>query len=467
MAKDYMKDRVKEIDAYNDLVSGEWWNSPEYDFLPDEWKERLKANPSANRFIVNPKKTDLSVYESFLNQINSFKDYNSQIINAYYDFLNSLPTTQVAQRRAAGLNPDLNGGSDIDNSQVESPTYQAPDYSLAESQAMRLQQAQFIGQCIVQAIQSAMGVVSQVQSFKINQGAIEQQQITNEWLPKVYGAQVASMNSGTKVNETSVGKIAAETKNLTEQGKLIEAQTVSTQKQVQYAEYNEGIKAALQGAKAIDGASDDYMRGYSSIIGSEADRLAIVDRLSKADQAAGLYRGFVDNQLRYTDYLDWYVQAAQQLQQNQFKLDRLMQESGMTAAQYDIDYTRSLDAAAAGLRFNKEQGYFAGYYGNLEGKTKALAENAGNTLGLQVDQLKLDNINTLSTLYTRLSNAARNGDVIAKQALFNMYMPGSYQFPMNNITGTAAAFGNLLQGATNGNPWNILTAPFNIFPSKL
>ncbi len=465
--KKYMQDRVDEINSYNDKVSGEWWNSEEYDYLPDSWKERLKANPFANKFLVNPKNTDMAVYESYLSQLNSFNDYNADIINEYFNFLNSLPTTQVAQRRAAGLNPDLNGGSDIDNSVTESPTTTMPDYSLAEAQALRLQQAQFIGQCVVQAIQSAMNVVGQIQGFKVSQGQIEQQQITNEWLPKVYKAQIDSMNSGTRVNTASVPKIEAETANLSEQGKLIQAQTTSAQKQVQYVEYNEGLNAALLGAKAVAGASDDYMRGYNSIIGSDADRLAIVERLSRADQAAGIYRGFVDHQLGYTEYMDWYVEAAQKLQQNQFKLDRLLQQSGMTAAEYDIEYTKSLNAAAAGARFNKEQGYYSAYYGNREGKTQALADNAGNTLALQVDQVKLDNIQTLSTLYTRLSNAARNGDVIAKQALFNMYMPGAYQFPMNNITGTASAVGNLLQSATNGNQWNLLTFPFNLFPSKL
>ncbi len=466
MAQKYMQERVDEINAYNDKISSEWWNSDEYDFLPDTWKERLKTNPFANKFLVNPKKTDLAAYESYLNQVNSFNDYNSKIVNEYFNFLNTLPTTQVAQRRAAGLNPDLNGGSDIDNSETESPSYTMPDYSLAESQALRLQQAQFIGQCIVQAIQSAMGVVGQIQGFKVSQGQIEQQQITNEWLPKVYQAQIDSMNSGTQVNKASVPKIEAETKNLTEQGELIQAQTISTQKQVQYAEYNEGIKAALAGQKAIENASDDYMRGYSSVIGSEADRLAIVERLSKADQAAGLYRGFVDHQLGFTEYMDWFVDAAQKLQQNQFQLDRLLQQSGMTAAQYDIEYTKALDAAAAGARFNKEQAYYSAYYGARDGRTQALADNAGNTLALQVDQIKLNNIKTISSLYTRLANAANNGDVIAKQALFNMYMPGAYQFPMNNLTGTASVFQNLIGEATNGNMWNLFTIPFTPFKSN-
>lgn len=461
-----MTDRVEEINAYNDKVSGEWWNSDEYDYLPDSWKERLKSNPYANKFIVNPKKTDMAVYESYLSQLNSYNEYNSKIINEYFNFLNTLPTTQVAQRRAAGLNPDLNGGSDIDNSEVQSPTYQAPDYSLAEAQALRLQQAQFIGQCIVQAIQSAMAVVGQIQGFKVSQGQIKQQQITNEWLPKVYKAQIDSMNSGTRVNTASVPKIEAETANLTEQGKLIQAQTTSAQKQVQYVEYNEGINAALRGAKAVDGASEDYMRGYNSIIGSEADRLAIIERLSKADQAAGLYRGFVDHQLGFTEYMDWFVDAAQKLQHNQFQLDRLLQQSGMTAAQYDIEYTKALDAAAAGARFNKEQAYYSAYYGARDGRTQALAENAGNTLSLQVDEIKLNNIKTISSLYSRLANAANNGDVIAKQALFNMYMPGAYQFPMNNITGTASVFQNLIGEATNGNMWNLFTIPFTPFKSN-
>ena len=138
---DTRKERAKEIDEFNESISSGSWLD-EYDWLPDSWLERLKANPGAQKFIYKNTNNglDLSVYESFLNHRAAFKKNIQDMLGGYYDWLNSLPTTQVAQRRAAGLNPDLNGGSDIEASDSSTPSYEMPDYSLAESQQMRLSQ---------------------------------------------------------------------------------------------------------------------------------------------------------------------------------------------------------------------------------------------------------------------------------------------------------------------------------------
>ena len=69
MASNTRKDRAKEIDDFNQSIeSGSWLD--EYDWLPDSWLERLKANPGAQKFIYKNTNNglDLSTYESFLNQ---------------------------------------------------------------------------------------------------------------------------------------------------------------------------------------------------------------------------------------------------------------------------------------------------------------------------------------------------------------------------------------------------------------
>lgn len=454
MATNTRKDRAKEIDDFNQSIeSGSWLD--EYDWLPDSWLERLKANPGAQTFIYKNTNNglDLAVYESFLNHRAAFKKNIQDILGGYYDWLNSLPTTQVAQRRAAGLNPDLNGGSDIDASDSNTPSFEMPDYSLAESQQMRLSQIQYIGQIVMQCAQAALGFIGQFQQIRGQALNNETTKIYNEHYPDLLQAQIDSLNSGTRVNNANVPKIEAETDNtktqtafVSKQGQMLDVEIKSKQAQLEYLEYNEGIKAALAGQNAIQDASDSYMKGYNSVIGSEADKVAALQRYAAADQSAGLIKGYVTNTLELSDYQRWHVEAAQKIAQNQFKLDMLLQDAGMSKAEYDQAYYNSLDASKAADRLNVENTYFSGYYGNLDSKAAAGALNAQNNLTEAVNNLKFDNVKALSMYVKRLENRAfLHKDPLAMDVLFRLSLGTNFVYWAPDIVnaGTTSLMGDI------------------------
>lgn len=451
---DTRKERAKEIDEFNESISSGSWLD-EYDWLPDSWKERLKANPGAQKFIFTDsnKGLDLSVYESFLNHRGAFNKNIQDILGAYYDWLNTLPTTQVAQRRAAGLNSDLNGGSDIEASDSNTPSFEMPDYSLAESQQMRLSQIQYIGQIVMQCAQTALGFIGQFQQIRGQALNNETTKIYNEHYPDLLKAQIDSLNSGTRVNNANVPKIEAETENtktqtsyVSKQGQMLDVEIKSKQAQLEYLEYNEGIKAALAGQNAIQDASDSYMKGYNSVIGSEADKVAALQRYAAADQSAGLIKGYVTNTLELNDYMRWHVEACQKIAQNQFKLDMLLQDAGMSKAEYDQAYYNSLDASKAAGRFNAENTYFSGYYGNLDAKAASGALNAQNNLTEAVNNIKFDNVKALSMYVKQLENRAfLHKDPLAMDVLFRLSLGTDFVYWAPDIVnaGTTSLMGDI------------------------
>lgn len=451
---DTRKERAKEIDEFNESISSGSWLD-EYDWLPDSWKERLKANPGAQKFIYTDsnKGLDLSVYESFLNHRGAFNKNIQDILGAYYDWLNTLPTTQVAQRRAAGLNSDLNGGSDIEASDSSSPSFEMPDYSLAESQQMRLSQIQYIGQLVMQCAQTALGFIGQYQQIRGQALNNKTTEIYNEHYPELLQAQIDSLKSGSDVNKVNVNKIKAETdlakgqtKFVSKQGEMLDVEIKSKQAQLNYMEYNEGIKAALAGQNAIQDASDSYMKGYNSVIGSEADKVAALQRYAAADQSAGLIKGYVTNTLELSDYQRWQVEAAQKIAQNQFKLDMLLQDAGMSKAEYDQAYYNSLDASKAAGRINAENTYFSGYYGNLDAKAAAGALNAQNNLTEAVNNIKFDNVKALSMYVKQLENRAfLHRDPLAMDVLFRLSLGTDFVYWAPDIVnaGTTSLMGDI------------------------
>lgn len=454
MASNTRKDRAKEIDDFNQSIeSGSWLD--DYDWLPDSWLERLKANPGAQKFIYKNTNNglDLSTYESFLNHRGAFLKNIQDMLGGYYDWLNSLPTTQVAQRRAAGLNSDLNGGSDIEASDSNTPSFEMPDYSLAESQQMRLSQIQYIGQIVMQCAQTALGFISQFQQIRGQALNNETTKIYNEHYPDLLQAQIESLNSGTRVNNANVPKIEAETENtktqtafVSKQGQMLDVEIKSKQAQLEYLEYNEGIKAALAGQNAIQDASDSYMKGYNSVIGSEADKVAALQRYAAADQSAGLIKGYVTNTLELSDYQRWHVEAAQKIAQNQFKLDMLLQDAGMSKAEYDQAYYSSLDASKAVGRLNAENTYFSGYYGNLDAKAAAGALNAQNNLTEAVNNIKFDNVKALSIYVKQLENRAfLHKDPLAMDVLFRLSLGTDFVYWAPDIVnaGTTSLMGDI------------------------
>lgn len=451
---DTRKERAKEIDEFNQSIeSGSWLN--DYDWLPDSWLERLKANPGAQKFIYtnSNKGLDLSVYESFLNHRAAFNKNIQDMLGGYYDWLNSLPTTQVAQRRAAGLNSDLNGGSDIEASDSNTPSYQAPDYSLAESQQMRLSQIQYIGQIVMQCAQTALGFIGQYQQIRGQALNNKTAEIYNEHYPDLLQAQIDNLKSGSNVNDANVNKINADTdlaksqnNYVSKQGQMLDVEIKSKQAQLEYLEYNEGIKAALAGQNAIQDASDSYMKGYNSVIGSEADKVAALQRYAAADQSAGLIKGYVTNTLELSDYQRWHVEAAQKIAQNQFKLDMLLQDAGMSKAEYDQSYYNSLDASKAAGRLNAENTYFSGYYGNLDAKAAAGALNAQNNLTEAVNNIKFDNVKALSMYVKQLENRAfLHKDPLAMDVLFRLSLGTDFLYWAPDIVnaGTTSLMGDI------------------------
>ncbi len=461
MASNTRKERAQEIDEFNESISSGSWLD-EYSWLPDSWLERLKANPGAQKFIYKNTNNglDLSVYESFLNHRAAFKKNIQDMLGGYYDWLDSLPTTQVAQRRAAGLNSDLNGGSDIEGSESSTPSFDMPDYSLAESQQMRLSQIQYIGQIVMQCAQAALGFIGQFQQIKGQALANETTKIYNDHYPDLLQAQIDSLKTGSDVNKVNVGKIEAETKGVkattakteaetsivSKQGQMLDVEIKSKQAQLDYMEYNEGIKAALAGQNAIQDASDSYMKGYNSVIGSEADKVAALQRYAAADQSAGLIKGYVTNTLELSDYQRWHVEAAQKIAQNQFKLDMLLQDAGMSKAEYDQAYYSSLDATKAAGRVNAENTYFSGYYGNLDAKAAAGALNAQNNLTEAVNNIKFENVKALSMYVKQLENRAfLHNDPLAMDVLFRLSLGTNFVYWAPDIihAGTTSLMGDI------------------------
>lgn len=453
MAKQYMKDRFKQVQDFNKYLDGEWWNDERYSYLPQSYRERIKNNPHANKLIFNPKNVDLTVYENYLKQKEAFDIYNSDIVNEYWDFINSIPTAQVARNRAAGINSDLDGSQGVESADTQTDFQnQIPDYSLATAQQQRMQQVQLIGSAIISAINSTIGIIQQVQGYRINEQQIAQGKTFNEYYPQMLEAQIANIRSGTDVNNTRIPNIAADTENkkvhtgvLSEQQKMLQIEQTAATKQLAYTEYNQGINAALRGQKAIEGASDDYMRGYNSVIGSDADRVAILERRAKADELAGLYRGYVDNQLQFTEYQRWFIKAAQDLQRNQFKLDMAFQSAGITAAEYDQQYYGALDASKAAEATNKLNTFNSTYFGQKSPSLQAGAENAANKLATTVETIKQNNSRVVAQLVANLSDQAFNGDPVATQALFNMYY-GNVQYGYGSKIGGYLSDGLHLMG---------------------
>lgn len=454
MASNTRKDRAKEIDDFNQSIeSGSWLE--EYDWLPDSWIERLKANPGAQKFIYKNTNNglDLSTYESFLNHRGAFLKNIQDMLGGYYDWLNTLPTTQVAQRRAAGLNSDLNGGSDIEASESSTPSFEMPDYSLAESQQMRLSQIQYIGQIVMQCAQAALGFIGQFQQIRGQALNNETTKIYNAHYPDLLQAQIDSLKSGSNVNNANVNKIKAETdlakgqiNYVSKQGQMLDVEIKSKQAQLNYMEYNEGINAALAGRNAIENASDSYMKGYNSVIGSDADKVAALQRYAAADQSAGLIKGYVTNTLELSDYQRWHVEAAQKIAQNQFKLDMLLQDAGMSKAEYDQAYYNSLDASKVAGRLNAENTYFSGYYGNLDAKAAAGALNAQNNLTEAVNNIKFDNVKALSMYVKQLENRAfLHKDPLAMDVLFRLSLGTDFIYWAPNIVhaGTTSLMGDI------------------------
>ncbi len=402
--------------AANEYLSGEWWNNlPYWNELPAEWQELIKSNPFKNgtssyfwNTVFGGNKQENAIIEN----MRQFDKWNADVYSQYLSHLNSLPTTQVAQQRAAGINPALSGGESISGSTLEGPDSSGSAPLEDDSTGLEVfsQLVSNVGQVVstiysgISTIVGAFNTVTDTKGKALDNVAKE---FNNDILPERW-------------------KI--EYRNFTENLKNMSLSRKLARNNEEREAFGFGANLRKQGYSLpnLKGSSSSVKSGYQS-----ADKASKVDDYGRlylankyvSDPAFGV---FFDTDFNPQPYLMDYVNLNRSFMDLQARSRFIKQRAINAYDKYTRKYYDTLNPVTAATSENVNNQWNINYKSVLDGQALAEMENARNEWQKTLDSYRTKMWQQYNGMLDSWYARANAGDVLATQmvgAIMGLSMP--------------------------------------------
>lgn len=427
---------TKEADvklwAANDYLSGSWWNDlPYWNELPEEWQELIKSNPFKNgtssyywNTIFGGNKQENAMIEN----MREFDKWNADVYSQYLSHLNSLPITQVAQQRAAGINPALSGGESISGSTLDGPDTSGSAPLVDDSTGLEVfaQLISNVGQVcstIYSGITTAVNAFNTVADTKGKALDNIAKDFNNNILPERW---------------------QMEYRNFTENLKNMSLSRKLARNNEERAAFGFGANLRKQGYTLPDmkGSNAAVKSGYQS-----ADKASKVDDFSRLYLASKYvsdpsFAVFVDSDFNPQPYLLDYINLNRKFMDLQARSRFIKQRAINAYDEYTRKYYNTLNPVTAASSENTNNQWNINYKSVLDGQALAEMENARNSWEKTLTEYRQTMWNTYNQTLDRWYRNAAKGDVLATQML-----AGLFGFNMSGASGVGHAIST---GITSG-----------------
>lgn len=399
----------------------DWYNS-----LPDEYKVLIRNNPFAHDTPSYHLNTLFggSKYEiAEAQRIEQFRDWNMKVYSSYLSYLNSLPTTQVSQKREAGINMALSGGEGISGSTLEGP----------ESTPSSYPEDNFTG---LEAFGSVMSLVGNVVSGVF--GGISTCVSAMKAVAETKG--VALDNIGKEFNNDILPeRWKMEYRNFQENLMNMSLSRKLHRNNEERSAFGFGANLRKQGYSLPD------MKGSSSAVKSgfqSAEKASKVDDYSRlylankyiSDPAFG---AFVDTDFNPQPYMLDYINLNRSWMDVQARARFIHQKALNAIDKYEASYYTVLDPSLAAGGLNAQNLYNKEYYKSLDASAIAAFENERAKFNSYLESYRLGMFKQYQLMFDRWYQRANDGDLLATQVvggLMGLNFPAPTS-PLNYIGG--------------------------------
>ena len=413
--------------AANDYLSGQWWlNLPYWNELPEEWQELIKSNPFKNgsssyfwNTIFGGNKQENAMIEN----MREFDKWNADVYSQYLSYLNSLPTTQVSQQRAAGINPALSGGESLSGSTLEGPDTSGSAPLEDDSTGLEVfgQVVSAVGQVVssiysgISTIVGAFNTVTDTKGKALDNVAKE---FNNDILPQRW--QMEFRNFSENLKNMSLSRQLARNNE-------------------ERAAFGFGANLRKQGYSLpnMNGSSSAVKSGYHS-----------ADKASKVEDYGRLYLAskyvsdpsfgvFFDTDFNPQPYIMDYINLNRSFMDLQAR-SRFIKQRAINA--YDVytrQYYNTLNPVTAASSENVNNQWNINYKSVLDGQALAEMENARNEWQKTLDSYRVQMWKQYNGMLNQWYSRASSGDILATQmvgAIMGLSMP-SPSAPWNYVGG--------------------------------
>ena len=395
----------------NEYLSGSWWNDlPYWNDLPVEWQELIKSNPfknGTNSYFWNTIFGGNKQENAIIENMREFDKWNSDVYSQYLSHLNSLPTTQVAQQRAAGINPALSGGESISGSTLEGPdtSGSAPledDSTGLEIFAQLISNVGQVCSTIYSGITTAVNAFNTVTDTKGKALDNVAKEFNNDILPERW---------------------QMEYRNFTENLKNMSLSRKIQRNNEERAAFGFGANLRKQGYSLPD------MKGSSAAVKSGFQS---ADKASKVDDYGRLYLAnkyvsdpsfgvFFDTDFNPQPYLMDYINLNRSFMDLQARSRFIKQRAINAYDKYTMQYYNTLNPVTAATSENVNNQWNINYKSVLDGQALAEMENARNAWDKTLTEYRQTMWNTYNQTLDRWYRNAAKGDVLATQMLAGLF----------------------------------------------
>ena len=417
----------------NEYLAGDWWNQlPYWNDLPVEWQELIKSNPFKNgtssyfwNTVFGGNKQENAIIEN----MREFDKWNADVYSQYLSHLNSLPTTQVAQQRAAGINPALSGGESLSGSTLEGPdtSGSAPledDTTGLEVFAQLISNVGQVCSTIYSGITTAVNAFNTVTDTKGKALDNIAKDFNNNILPERW---------------------QMEYRNFTENLKNMSLSRQLARNNEERAAFGFGANLRKQGYSLPDmkGSSASVKSGYQSA--DTASKVEDYGRLYLANKYVSdpSFGVFFDTDFNPQPYLMDYVNLNRSFMDLQARSRFIKQRAINAYDKYTLKYYNTLNPVTAATSENVNNQWNINYKSVLDGQALAEMENARNSWEKTLIEYRQTMWNTYNQTLDRWYRNAAKGDVLATQML-----AGLFGLSMSGPTGISQIHSNALTAAS-------------------
>ncbi len=410
------------LTKFNKAVSGEWYNNLDYyNDLPDEWKSLIKANPYAHSY--NPTGFQELFQSGKINNAalelqQSFDAYNADVYSRYLQYVNSLPETQVAQNRVAGLNTDLLGGVDASSiSQGQQITGSSTLSQIDPAEGF----SKSLG-AIGSAISTMFGGVGTI-AGAFNSIANARKALVDAGLaPEYY-----------RLERDKFGldkyKVGAEVRNINEDIANKQLDRTIRRNAEERAAFTFGAEAREKGYinPSVKGSSSAVSAGYKAAdkSGKYHDIIRRGDIVDAAKKPG--FDVFFDTSFNPQPYMLDYIKLQRDFLSFKARSQFIEQRAKNSLDVFNTKYYNALNPDLMATAANEENKYNASYYNQLDPSMAAQMENAKNEFDTMLNKMRYAYSKRLSDTLNTWMNRAEVGDIYATQVLgayYGLNIPG-------------------------------------------
>ncbi len=439
--------------GFSAIRSDNWYQAyPWFDELPDEYKNQIINNPWRLTYrepstweTMFPKKWQQEMSQNLA----ALRDHDNKVYQAYLQFKNSLPETQVQQQIAAGINPNM-------QSFGASSAAPASD-SIAGGAASGLNQDDPVTQVtgfIGSMVSIFSSVVGTVKDFAEVASIMKNNKVT-DMLPDKTAAEILSILAGTRntdagtdqilagmpgIEADNLGKMLA---NMAERQRMLENVRNVISKGFDAGEFVLGEDGTYNlpsfGSQVMDEYAQKYVQQYASSVAGRTGRLGSVRKLGTAIAETP----YTDpDSPEFADYYNMLAEIQGIALQYRYNLEMVRERAGLSKEMFEEQFNDYLlqnggaetlgQAELAGAKAETaESDYNADYFTNMDGEKVAGYEMYAKDIENRLDQYHEQFIDEIVPTFNKIwDRATRQKDPysarICAELLRTMFSPEAF-----------------------------------------